>query len=144
MSSPLSSCCVVMSPVCYSLLIPKVYLRHTWQSAAVCVNNKESCYHNPIVFIHVALTETGFSLNSYHKEISARLSMAPSLCCAIFVTCYSLGKWHISSETGRKFVMWEILKYETIYLTLLNPLKPSGHYMYHQFNIQQFHNSVYN
>ena len=22
---------------------------------------------------------------------------------------------------------------------LFNPLKPSGHYMYHQYNIQQFH-----
>jgi len=24
-------------------------------------------------------------------------------------------------------------------LTCINPLKPSGHYMYHRFNIQQFH-----
>jgi len=25
------------------------------------------------------------------------------------------------------------------YIVLSNPLKPSGHYMYHQFNIQQFY-----
>jgi len=26
-----------------------------------------------------------------------------------------------------------------IYIVLINPLKPSGHYMYHQFNIQQYY-----
>ena len=26
-----------------------------------------------------------------------------------------------------------------VFITEINPLQPSGHYMYHQFNIQQFY-----
>jgi hypothetical protein len=121
-----------LSPAYYFLLISTVQLCYIRHSAAICVTNIESRYQNPIVFIHVAFTETGFCLNSYHAEISASLSMAPSLYCAIFATCQLLWKWYINSETRRKFVIQEILNYDPKYLTLLNPLNPSGHSMYRQ------------
>jgi len=36
---------------------------------------------------------------------------------------------------------WKVKVFLQVNLTvcLLNPLKPSGYYMYHQFNVQQFY-----
>ena len=53
----------------------------------------------------------------------------------------------ISEQTAIIFlysVNWLVFITETVYLLrgmdwVFNPLKPSGHYMYHQFNIQQFY-----
>jgi hypothetical protein len=39
-------------------------------------------------------------------------------------------------EAVWKAVSWFVWSY---YISPLNPLKPSGYYMYHQFNIQQFY-----
>ena len=45
-----------------------------------------------------------------------------------FVKCHWLSYWY-----------WVTLGAISLMLFLLNPLQPSGHYMYRQFNIQQFY-----
>ena len=53
------------------------------------------------------------------------------LCKGMGVDVYCV---HDSAECAGDFVL------RTLQLgTIFNPLKPSGHYMYHQFNIQQLY-----
>jgi len=49
----------------------------------------------------------------------------------------SMGKGRLKIGTERLDTLKENCRF--IYFCLFNPLKPSGHYMYHQFNTQQFY-----
>jgi len=47
--------------------------------------------------------------------------------------------WKKSPVTGDRSNVTSGKHYAVIFVEKVDPLQPSGHYMYHQFNIQQFY-----